>query len=203
MPWNQATRRTRRLIVRIGATASGSPWRAVVRESIQEFNALSRRHNLGVTLDLQAGSTGACDALIEIGSGTISCQFGGRARTEAFRGDITHGRTLVFQRSGLIEKAFVFLPANPMASATRAGGGRAPVGPPVKKYIAVHELIHACGPTDDDHSVNDIFHRNPDVLGASRPADDRVTFLRGGQLVRMPPIEMMPGTISCIRALWV
>jgi hypothetical protein len=69
----------------------------------------------------------------------------------------------------------------------------------VKLLITVHELVHACGLSDGDHSNDDLFMGYPTVDPGSRPDGDRV---RVTYSVVMPPLVLATGTVAKIRQLW-
>jgi hypothetical protein len=110
-----------------------------------------------------------------------------------------HGHTFLAQRDGGIEKAFIFLPAQPRVNTPR--GVRA-VGENVMKVIAVHELVHACGLENSDHALDDLFQANPQVDPGTTAAQDRVRIQHGRRTRYMPPLVLGGGTIRSIRTLW-
>jgi hypothetical protein len=110
-----------------------------------------------------------------------------------------HGRTPLVEVDDVLEKVFVFLPATPLILTPR---GRRPVGPGVKLVILVHELVHACGLTDDEHGTADLFHGTPQVDYGHTPADDRVWVTVGKNRIVMPPLRLSGETAGRIRKLW-
>jgi hypothetical protein len=195
-PWISSTQQQGKLSVLVGASMTGA-WAGVFRHALSEFNALARRQGLGVTL-VTAGS-GEADVTVATASGQISVSYGGAQRSEAFDGRRLHGATLLFSRDGAIEKAFVFLPSQPQVNTPR---GVRPVGANVLKVIAVHELVHACGLENSDHSTDDLFQGNPQVDPGSTAAGDKVRIEDGGRMRWMPPLILSGSTAQKLRQLW-
>jgi hypothetical protein len=111
-----------------------------------------------------------------------------------------HGLTWLLSRDGVIEKAAVFLPSQPQVNTPN---GLRAVGPNVMKLIAIHELVHACGLTNNEHSPNDLFQANPQVDHGDMAAGDKVTIQAGGKVSWMPPFVLSGPTANHIRRLWV
>jgi hypothetical protein len=193
--WNDSIRARGRLRVFPGTTAQRSAWRDVVERAVTEFNRLSRETGMGVLLERVRAEADA-EVLVETALRGIAGTFGGQAIDRPFDGTLMHGRTLQVLRDDRMERALVFLPAAPQLT---SGRRRREAGPGVKLFIAVHELIHACGLSDAEHSNDDVFMGYPQVDAGSRPADDRVrvTYER-----RMPPLQVSAGTAARVRALW-
>jgi hypothetical protein len=111
------------------------------------------------------------------------------ARTEFSRtlsGSQMHGATLQIRRDAGIEKAFIYVPTQPLINTPR---GQRPVGDGVKKVIA----------ENSDHAQDDVFQGTPQVDYGQSPARDRVPIGRGRF---MPPIVMGATTIPRIRQNW-
>ena len=70
------------------------------------------------------------------------------------------------------------------------------------KVIAVHELVHACGLADADHSTDDLFQANPQVDPGDAAQGDRVRVETGGRMRWMPPLVLSGSTVRRIRTLW-
>lgn len=200
IPWNDGVRQTRRLT--IYASLSGI-WAAAFREAMAAFNALSRHHGLGVTVThaqaAPADDGGGGDVAVSTAAGQVTLNYGGARQERAFSGTIMHGLTLQASRGGSIEKAFVYLPAHPQVNTP---AGMRPVGPPVMKLIAVHELVHVCGLENRDHSQDDLFQGTPQVDPGTHPAQDRIRIGSGYPPRWMPPLILGGATVRLIRGLW-
>ena len=71
----------------------------------------------------------------------------------------------------------------------------------LKLVIAVHELIHAGGLSNGDHSQFpdvDVFHGFPSISVGTTAKDDRITLSQK----KLPPIFVVASTVSKIKALW-
>lgn len=176
----------------------------MLRDSLSEFNRLSRQNRLGVTLTFSrqapaARGSGGADVAVSAASGAVSVTYAGASHRIAIDGSLMHGRTLQFQVNGKIEKAFVFVPSRPLVHTPR---GRRAVGVNVMKLIAVHEFVHACGLSNGDHSTDDLFQGSPQVDPGSTSSRDRVRIQAGGRMSWMPPLILSSGTAGHIRRIW-
>ncbi len=201
MSWTAGVKGRGQLSIQAGPSISGN-WASVFRDSLREFNALSRRHRLGVTLapaGAAAVAGGGPDVTVASAAGQISYAYEGTRQSESFDGSTLHGKTILLSRDGGIEKAFIFLPSQPLVNTPQ---GRRPVGMGVMKVIAVHELVHACGLHNSDHSRDDLFQGFPQVDIGDAPAGDRVRIEAGGRMSGMPPLVLSGSTVQKIRRLW-
>lgn len=193
IPWTASIKSGGRLSV---APPSGS-WSDVVRDALRQFNNISRSHHLCVTL---VPGEGSAQVVVAAASSNISFAYDGTTYSERFGGSGLHGRTFQVQRQGSgIEKAYIFLPERPMVNTPR---GQRPVGRGVKLLIAIHELVHACGLEDADHSDDDLFCGFPSVDYGSTAAADKVTVASRGITRRMPPLVLLGTTARLIKELW-
>ena len=183
-------------------------WLQVFKEAIAEFNKLSTSSlNLGVTFASPPGvqrpdpvGDGGAEVQFDLGSGQLEYQ----AMGQKFVAKDETGKAINFSPTGLhgytekltvassaagpfsIRRAFIFVPATPMVSAAvRVGKDDFRhmdrlAGDGVKLYIAVHELIHACGPSNAEHNATgpdaDTFTNNPGTSAGAfdRPQDDKI-----------------------------
>jgi|CXWL01.1.fsa_nt_gi hypothetical protein len=200
MPWNSAIKRKKQLAVYTGSSLGS--WAGILKEAIREFNSLSRKHQLGVTLIESSNpptDNGGADVSIQSANGAVSFSYGGETRNGSFSGIQMHGLTWLFSREGFLEKAAVFLPSQPQVSTPKVVR---PVGPNVMKLIAIHELVHACGLTNHEHSPNDLFQANPQVYPGDTASGDKVTIQVGAKVSLMPPFFLSGPTVNHIRLLW-
>ncbi len=199
--WTDGVKGSKQLKVFAGSSVRGQ-WATVVGEALSAFNTLSRHHGLGVTLVRATAAptdSGGADVAIAIASGAVSASWGGTTDNGNFDGTRMHGLTLQFATDAGIAKAFVFLPERPQVNTP---AGVRPVGVNVMKLIAVHELVHACGLDNSDHSTDDLFQANPQVDPGDRPAQDRIRIGTGSPMRWMPPLVLGGGTVRTIKRLW-
>ncbi len=199
-PWIDSVKQTHHLSYHLNSVTG--PWMAAVQAAVHEFNALSHRHRLGVTYvatGQAATDTGGANITIATANGAVSFNYSGRHET-SMNGRALHGSTLLIsQPNGPIEKAFMFLPNQPMINTPR---GLRPAGAGVMKVIVFHELIHGCGLHDRDHTTEDVFNGFPSADPGSTPARDRIQITVGGQYRFMPPILFSAVTVGKIIPLW-
>lgn len=203
-PWNRAVKDTKRLTVYADPTLKKSMWGSLIKTCIGEFNRLSKEHRLGVTLqdsdEPPVPGRGGADVAVAAANGQINFKYDGLEEQIAFDGSRLHGRTRQVRRSDGIEKAYIYLPAQPLINTP---SGRRPVGADVMKLIAVHEFVHACGLTDSEHSTEDLFQGNPNVDYGRSAARDRVFGRRGDKQVSMPPLFLSAETARRIKDNWI
>jgi len=104
---------------------------------------------------------------------------------------LSAGGVLVAWESG----AFIVVPATPQINANPPRA----VGDGVMLFIAVHELIHACGLSNGDHNPDDLFSGFPQARAGNKRQDDK---LEVNQQKRLPPLFLTTKTAGVIQALW-
>ena len=198
--WIDRIRQKKQLAVY--ASALGGTWTTLFPQALREFNALAHRYGLGVTLTasrVTPANSGGADVAVSTASGAVSASYGGTQESGSFDGNRMHGLTLLFSRDDSLEKAFIFLPIRPQVNTPQ--GVRA-VGASVMTLIAVHELVHACGLENSDHSADDLFQANPQVDPGSQPGGDRVIINLRGKMSFMPPLVLSSLTVGRLKSLW-
>lgn len=200
IPWISPIKRKRQLAVY--SDASLGVWAGIVKDAIREFNVLSRTHQLGVILvesNKPPAVIGGAEVSVQSVNGAASFSYDNETKTGSLTGTGLHGMTWLFSRDGFLEKAAVFLPSQPKINTPKTVR---PVGPNVMKLIAIHELVHACGLTNSEHTNNDLFQGNPQVDPGATPAGDKVTIQTGGKVTGMPPFVLSGPTANHIKRLW-
>ena len=210
--WVDRVRTTKQLSVFAGPLLEAdATWTKVFSDALQEFNSLSRSLSLGVTMvQVKTPPTqgpGGADVEMEIGGGSLSFPFGkGQITVRNVDPNSLEGTAQPIgepnEGGPLIKNVFIVLPKTPRlpSSTTRE------VGPPVKLCIAVHELFHACGLDNSDHTLDDIMAcLNADVRTGKSPKDPKdpandLFVAPNGK--EMPPIFVGPGTARKVKALW-
>ncbi|WP_293865080.1 hypothetical protein [uncultured Alsobacter sp.] len=126
-----------------------------------------------------------------------------------------HGLTQTLSSAGIVQRAFIFVPATPMTPAqVRVAPGPdgfknvpRPSGLGVLTFIAAHEMIHALGLTDNEHTVKgafgDVFTGLPGLIAGAfdKPADDRLR-VRDDPRVDMPPLAISKDTRDFVTQAW-
>ncbi len=200
IPWTDGVRQSGKLSIYLGSLAG--EWGHVFRAALHDFNVLSAAHKLGVAIaeskHAPDGESGA-NVSVQSADGAISATYGGESRSKDFDGNRLHGLTMLFSRQpeNQVEKAFIYLPSKPRVNTPR---GLRPAGAGVMKVIATHELLHACGLENSDHSTGDIFQGTPRVDAGDSAPGDKVLIGTGPK--KMPPVYLGGDTAKRIKELW-
>jgi hypothetical protein len=202
IPWPPAIVKSRKLSV-YSVLARRSPvWNHVLANALGEFNALSKKHDLGVQLkpsDQAPRDGGGADIAINTGDGKVSVSFpGADPVSNTFDGRRMHGSTLLLSRHGVMVKAFIFLPAHPEVNTP---SGPRLVGSKVLTLIAVHELVHACGLDNGDHGKAGVFQPTPFVTPGDTASGD-MPRIQPTVDRYMPPYELDDPTVKALRSIW-
>lgn len=206
--WIDSVKQTGQLSVFPGPTVTGGAWATVFNEALLRFNALSQLLAFGVTVvrattPPSSNGSGGADVQFEAGSNQVSYTFQGAQYSMTIDGNGVGGNTQVVKISinatdYRIAKAFIFVPATP-----KVGGGTGrQVGRGPRLVIAVHELIHAAGLSNADHSPSskpDVFYGYPQLDDGKTAADDRIR-LPDNRI--LPPIWMANETARNIAGVW-
>lgn len=175
-PWIKSVRDAKQLTVYNGITAG--KWANIFKPALLSFNKL----RAGVKL-VEAKDKTQANVVMQLACATCSFDYEGESHHAVLGNTLTHGKTLIFSRDGFVEKAAVFLPSEPDQKHVN-----------VLKFIAVHELVHACGLTDAEHAGDGVFMTLPNI--------------RNGQIwssansKKMPPMFLAPGTITKLKSIW-
>jgi hypothetical protein len=199
-PWIDSIRQTHQLTYYLSGVTG--QWLTAVQQAVREFNAVSAQRNLGVTYvqsDQAPTDTAGADISIATANGSVTFNYAGSHQTTV-NGRALQGSTLLISRpNGPIEKAFMFLPSQPMINTPR---GQRATGGGVMKVIAFHELIHGCGLHNSDHTSEDVFNGFPSADPGRSAAQDRIQITVNGQYRFMPPILFSAITAGKISPLW-
>ncbi len=190
-PWRDDIRRRGQLRIVELAGAGSAPWRGLVARAVTAFNDLSSALDLGVTYR-------RVDADADVTVDTYANQsLVGRA---SIRREGPAGRPDSELR---VTSVAITVPDDPLTSTP---AGRRRVGPGVLLAMMVHEMVHACGLSNSEHSPSgDLFQASPDVLHGTTAAGDKMsTGLRDAsqQFIGMPPLLLTEQTAAKIRQAW-
>lgn len=184
--WIEETRQRGRLSV---FPIPNAIWDDAFRRAFILFNLFAVVRDLGVILTVGTSPPNANGPGADVLFSTFaSDKFG-------------EGITNFGRRSGdppdRVSAAFIKVPSNPLTTSLHPR----PVGEEPKVHMVAHELIHACGLANIDHtpdSTPDLFSGQwiPDFDGA--PEDDRMHL---GQITS-PPFVFSVRTAQLIRKLW-
>jgi hypothetical protein len=198
-PWIQSIRDGGQLSVHIDRNAGGG-WTNVTQRAVREFNELSRRGRLGVTFTLTSETD--ANVVVRTLSGQGSFSYDGATHEVNVPARQLTGHTSLVRSAGAssqVEKAFVFLPTQVQINTPR---GQRPVGDGVRLVIAAHELVHATGLTNDDHSTEGLFQANPPADAGSGPGGDRVRRTGATGSGYMPPLMLAADAQRKIKSVW-
>jgi hypothetical protein len=195
--WTDSIRQSGRITFYIAALAGN--WGHVFRQALHDFNVLCAAHRLRITFTeskVPAEKEDGADVQIQTAAGSYSASYGRESKTGVLEGTRLHGRTLLFSREpdNVLERAFIYLPEQPKVN-TPAGLRAAGAG--VMKVIAAHELLHACGLENSDHSSDDLFQGNPRVDAGDRASEDKVLIGTGPK--KMPALYLGAATAKMLK----
>lgn len=202
MEWIDSIKESGKLSVYDGI--GGGRWANVFRKALDEFNKLSKRYGLGIRVN-RAGGEGEAQVLMRLAAGAAAFEYDRTTYSSVFDKNKMHGSTHLVSRKGEpnVEKAFIFLPSEPQISTPN---GIRHAGINILTFIAVHELIHACGLHDSDHGIDGVFYSNPGAYPGDTAKQDKVTVTRkvGSKLKisMMPELFLDNATVGTIQRLW-
>jgi hypothetical protein len=202
--WINSVQSSGQLAVFAGPGFTGGMWATVLKDAIIAFNNLmtAKGINLKLTTTTKKPSeSGGADINLEAVASKASFSYGGAQYSKTFDGNGLHGSMLPVEvqqsgKSSGIEKAFVFVPQTP-----RKAEKAREVGAKVREFILVHELVHATGLSNDDHTLEDVLCFPAELQEGRTPADDRV-HPWGGLGGNMPPYVLSNKTVKKLQSLW-
>jgi hypothetical protein len=167
IPWKRRIKNSGKLTVY--NNMSVGQWANIFTLAIQSFNDLSTRHGLKVKL-VETNEKERADIVMSL------------LDDEAFKG-LVHGKARLSSQNGFLVGVEVRLPSQPAQNHKD-----------VLLFIALHELVHACGLEDKDHDIDGVFMTLPNIR------DGKIWASQDSR--KMPPYFLAPSTVSKINALW-
>jgi hypothetical protein len=191
IPWHKNVRRKGTLAYSAGAGLKGGHWATVLDKAIAEFNRLMSQHELKLSL-----------GKVEEGKGP-------HIVLETQPGNGIHGsapsQTMRLNGVEYLDVVTIRVPATPRVDPNDPRSRE--VGPGVRLFILVHELIHAVGLSNDEHSADDVFAAKSVLIpkgnylkGGAQAAEDLVQPPDGS--ATMPPIRIGAKTVANLKKAW-
>jgi hypothetical protein len=214
-PWIESVKRSKQLTVFPSTDVTQGPWATVFPRVLLEFNRLSAAMKLGVTLSAsttapETNGLGGANVKFDVVAGTVTDTVLGTAFSTDVSGTGMSAETKVIKwedGDGVkrVIKAFCYLPRTPMVNTGPAGKQtQRLVGDEIKLFLAVHELIHACGLSNGEHSQEadpDVFVAQPQPSPGNTPQDDRLR-ISLQPLKLSPPLNISTRTTRLIQSVW-
>jgi hypothetical protein len=213
--WIESVKSSKQLTVFPSADVTQGSWASVFVRALLEFNRLSAAMKLGVALSTsttapETGGLGGANVKFDTVAGTVSDTVLGTTFSTDVSGTGMSAATKVIKwddGNGVMRviKGFCYLPRTPMVNTGAAGKQvQRLVGDEIKLFLAVHELIHACGLSNADHSQDadpDMFIGQPQPSPGNTPQDDRLR-IRLQPLKLSPPLTISARTARLIQSVW-
>jgi hypothetical protein len=194
-PWIRNVRNTKTLTVFNGI--GGGQWANIFALSLASFNRFAKQAGIKM---VAAPSEPEANIVMRLGDGTANFEYDKTEYQNSFSGTALHGLTKTLSRDGVIEKAFIFLPARPMVTVFDNKGNQSEqlANQGVMEVIAVHELIHACGLDEmKDHGGDGIFYYPLAYQNGKVYVPER-----GKNQALMPPVRGDGMIVGKIKHLW-
>ena len=229
-PWEDSIRNRTPKQLTVFATANVTGrWRKAFDDALAEFKKLSTKHGLGVDVvspqNVAApdpNGEGGAEVQFDVGEGDLQyTAFGTTYEIKNFSGTSLHGATKILYRQfgdqpKRIRRAFIFVPKTPMIDASiKVGPDKfkqvaREAGHGIKMFIALHELIHACGLDNSDHTRfgpgADVLIDHPQTFSGpfDKPDDDKLLLhlAHPKPNVFSPPVFLTKTTADKIIANW-
>jgi hypothetical protein len=187
--WHKNDQRKRTLTYSV--KAMGGQWTAVLDKAIAEFNRQMSHHGLKLAL-----------SKVEKGMGP-------HIVLETQPGHGLHGsapsQTKKINGVHYLDLVTVRVPATPRIDPNNPRSRE--VGPGARLFILVHELIHAIGLSNDEHSADDVFaaksiliQKGAYLKSRTQAAEDLVQPPDGS--APMPPIRIGAKTVTNLKKAW-
>ena len=184
IPWPKNVQRKGALTIAAAEDFKGGHWTTALDKAIATFNQLMSDRGIAVTISKAEKEINA------------------HIRFVTEKGNGIHGNTdLATMKLGgkeYLDRITVRVPATPRIDPKDAKSREVGVG--VRIYILVHEMIHAIGLTNDEHSKDDVFSEAGALKAGKTAGDDLVQPLDGSE--PMPPVRLGATTLANLKKAW-
>jgi predicted Zn-dependent protease with MMP-like domain len=183
IPWPKNVQRKGALTIAADESFKGGHWNTALDKAIATFNQLMSDNGIKVTISKAEKEINA------------------HIRFETEKGNGIHGNgVLTTTKMGgneYLDRIVIKVPATPRISNDAKSRE---VGVGVRIYILVHEMIHAIGLTNDEHSKDDVFTKAAVLKPGKTAGDDQVQPMDGSE--PMPAIRLGATTIANLKKAW-
>jgi hypothetical protein len=184
IPWPKNVQRKGALTIAAGKSFKGGHWTTALDKAIATFNQLMSDKSIAVTISKAEKEINA------------------HIRLETAEGNGIHGNAdlnlINIGSKEYLGSITIRVPATPRIAPNDAKSRQVGVG--VRIYILVHEMIHAIGLTNDEHSQDDVFSKAAVLKPGKTAGDDQVQPMDGSE--PMPPIRLGATTIANLKKAW-
>ena len=156
----------------------------------------------GVNVSLtNAADENKAQIVVDAVKNQASFSYGGASYSKDFDGTGMHGLTVPVAdpATAALERAYVFVPATPRVDRTDKKSREA--GAEVRRFILVHEFIHAAGLSNAEHTLEDVFCYPAEIVQGDKAQNDRLQPW-GGLGKPMPPYTITAKTIANLKKAW-
>jgi hypothetical protein len=184
IPWPKNVRSKGTLTIAAAEDFKGGHWTTALDKAIATFNQLMSDKGIAVTISKAEKEINA------------------HIRFVTEKGNGIHGNgalsTTKLGGKEYLDHITIKVPATPRIDPNDAKSREVGVG--VRIYILVHEMIHAIGLTNDEHSQDDVFSKAGALKAGKTAGDDLVQPLDGSE--PMPPVRLGATTIANLTKAW-
>lgn len=180
---------------------SGGNWGTIYDKALKNFNLLMKDKGINLELVAATKEAPAADVTVRSAAKQASFNYSGGSYSKAFDGNGMHGLTVTLSDAATseISEAHVFVPATPRI--TQSDPKSRLLGAEGCLFILVHELIHAAGLDNAEHTLDDVFCYPGEFVKGNTAADDRLQPW-GGLGKPMPPFVLSSKTIAGLQQAW-
>lgn len=199
--WTPSIREHGQLRVALRHQRLTGDWAQVFVEAVDQFNSISRARQLGVQFLISSDrphvEVSDANGPVTVIHSRLDAPSDVIGRIRDFSGSALRGSTFLIPGHGGIVYGYIFVPRAPMIL-----GLSRPAGRPVRLVIAFHELIHATGLRNRDHSGRGIFSLALSPAPGATPGEDRLTCGVPPSHDTFPPLTIDAETVRRIANLW-